>query len=208
MISENILEIRPADNYNFYNFAYSSLDGNFFLYNTKSKSVSGLEHCRELFARVFNKNRQFIGFHATQLNDKVKRINQFFNKREETLQIPEDLRTVIFKTNIDNVIILQISSFWCENSTRRSLFTLFLRGAATEYCKDGKFESFFNYCYAKDTKIAIEWFLKGNVYPTYKRLYGSGSVGFGGWVQEFGSVTPEILSKKLVNQPPTAQSVK
>lgn len=207
MISNQTISIH----YNEYNDYLSYLDDVGFYYRLSVKNrITYDSHCREQFARVFTKKSKKIGFASDDLD--IKKLNQFFEKREATLNLP--VKTVFYKTEndgdkLDDFVIIEPSPFWLETTTSRGLFTLFIR-AAVMYYKNNFLESLQKYHLTEKCIPAIQHFMNGNTKPTFKFLgYRNAQYNFGGYdhwrdsrisgfVQFFANRNQEELNKLLV----------
>lgn len=76
-------------------------------------------------------NRRTVGYVKSKID--IQKINSFFEWLETKLGIPNDQHTVFFPTNHKNAVAIVVSTFWIENFTRKSLFSLFLRYAASYF---------------------------------------------------------------------------
>lgn len=181
-----------------------NISGFFFLFypevSKNDYNTTKFTTCRESLAHYISKEEKkyYIGFRCSQ-NKLIIKIDSFFNAREETLNIPESERTVIFKTNNIYNLIIKPANFWLENTTRLSLFTLFLRMSAV-YPSYSFEKSIDKYDLAYETKDAILYFMEGNTIPVYKRLARRGYVS--GWHSQFSNRN-ENYFKKYLKKPKT-----
>lgn len=138
--------------------------------------------CRESLAyyvNVYKHPLKYLGFKCDiKPKNLLKRINSFFNKYEKLLKIKE--RTIFYPQpkGKENFLIMKVSPWWSENTTRASLFSLFLRLAAVYYLENNLDKAIEKYDLANRTKLAIKYFLAGNTVPTYKNI-GKG------WYEKF-----------------------
>jgi hypothetical protein len=175
---------------------YGNADGYFFLYGEDSH-ITHVYRCRVEFAWKFGVLNKFIGFSHQYLN--IDRVNEFFKIVEDRLGLRHG--SVFYRTNYIavNTIVIKPSSFWLENETKRSLFTLFLRCAVEYYLNDFN-EALNKYELAKKTIPAIEWFLSGNTKTTYEKMTQKDQEGYGGWVAEFQYSSHNELQRQLIKE--------
>lgn len=174
MISSKKLHLNTHNNQMFY---WKNFTGFFFVYLPKSKQVKHYTaiKCREEFHDYWSARNRYVGFGGHGVDAKIKRINQFFEKIEgkNYLNLSPVDKTVVFKTDEENAIILKVSSFWSSVEIRRNIFTLLLRCAAVHYT--GNFmKSLDSYDLTARSNVqrALLFFLKGNVNPTFKKFRG------------------------------------
>jgi hypothetical protein len=187
MISDKILKINNPDSLN----KYELFEGEFFIYTGKTIEFNSVDSCRELFSENFNSKTKYVGFHHSFLD--IKKIDRFFTRREEKLkdQIPENKRTIIYKTDIENTLVLEISPFWRKNLVCRAMFTLLLRCACVYY-ENNFNDAIENYNLASLIKPTINHFLEGNTIPTFKHIPDESVVEF------FNGADNEFINQKLV----------
>lgn len=194
MISEQPLNIPISQTKQFY---YNSHAGKFFLFNSKKNIISYIRSCRVEFAWHFTKRTTHIGFHYHLLD--FEKLNHFFTKRENKLKLEK--RTVFHKVeNHPNLVIIELSPFWVENSTRRSLFTMLLR--ASIYYDNDFYAALNKYDLTKLPNIqnAIKYFFEGNVNPTYKNWTRRDDEGYSGFYAQYRNSDEEHLKKMLVKE--------
>lgn len=162
MISQQSLEFSRVCDF----LRYAGEHGMFFIFNPKTRRVGAADTCREVIGWHFKRNTSFLGFVRPDLN--INSLNTFWEKIEKKLKL--DIPTVLYPVaNEPNMVILELSPFWLENSTRRGFCTLFLRCGAV-YFEDKLLHAILDYDLAHRIKDVIYWFLEGNTVPTYKRL--------------------------------------
>lgn len=168
---------------------YYSTDGVFSLFNKlKMRQDFNVYYCREEFSDYFKSNCNWVTFICKNLN--IAYLNKFFTKIETQLKISK--KTVFYKTNNKHVVILNISPFWLENSTKRGFFTLFLRCGGT--CYSGNFNNAIDaYSLTRQIKNTINWFLSGNTKVTE-------DVDGGSLVDTFKNMDAYRLSAFLVKE--------
>lgn len=199
MISEKILTVYAP-----HQLSYGVSSGLFFTYNARNKTVKDgcAWKCRESFHDNWDKRSVYVGFYATNIDENIKKISQFFDRREgpKELNLPDKLKTVIYKTNRDNVIIFELSNFWRGLALRRSLITLLIR-LSVVYYKGNFQDSLDSYELTSgeysDVAGAILYFLQGNVNPTFKGFVKPGGGFCDGFVDIFYNVHQKDLSKYL-----------
>lgn len=205
MISDKTLTIQiPGE------LSYDTDYGLFFIYNSVTKRPSNIKKCRELFGKNFQQKSKFIGFAVTDINS-IKRINTFWNKREEKLGIAEENRSVFYKASLPNgkelknIVIVKLNNVWLKDFVARAITTLLFRIAATHY--ENNFDNAINQDeWAGLCKPAILFWLDGNTKPTFKKfknLYYNGEENPNnhdntGFVYHFEDCSPEDLKKLLV----------
>ena len=126
--------------------------------------------CRELFHSYHYTNTKIL--YCTQYD---RNLVAFLNHIEDRLKLPEELRAKVYKTNLNNILYIELGPFW-KRKCCRQLFTALLRDGRKF---DGKnFNHIINRSqYFKYTKTALNYFLKGNTAFTRPR--------FNGWVTTF-----------------------
>ena len=194
MISNRIITINSQKSVGQFGYQYGA--GAFFLFNPKNDTIGELVHCRVEFAWKFNKNKTHIGFYAPNLD--LAKIDRFFTKREDKLKL--QTRTIFYKVfGQKDAVIIEISPFWTENSTRRSLFTLLLR-AALNY-NNNFYDCLDEYTLTRPETIkkAIRWFFEGNVNPTYSKFTRKDTEGYTGFYAQYLKSDDEYLRKMLVS---------
>jgi hypothetical protein len=152
----------------------------------KDNKIGAMDTCRELFSYNFSISTRRVGFYGNRLD--VKKIAKFFDIIETRLKLAE--KSVVHQTNHKRAIVVVLSPFWTENTTRRGFFTLFLRCACIHYI-DSVEEALKSYHLAREIPFTIRHFLDGYCKPTYKRLrYGL--------VSTFQPKTKDQIRKMLV----------
>lgn len=189
MISDQTLQINTH-----HHFRYGSPLGFFFTYNPKTKQINNIRSCREEFAWNFRKTQKFAGFYCDNIN--IKKVNKFFEKREEKLGL--EIKSIFYKTNVNNIIIVEFAPFWLNNPTNKGVFTLLLRAAAVYYNYSFD-DSLLTYPLASKVIPAIKHFMNGNIVPTYNNLRGKPWES--GFVAKFTGKTQEELNKMLIRPP-------
>jgi hypothetical protein len=196
MLSSKILKIKN----HLYINPYNSTSGQFFIYDTKFSIIDGIHSCRELFSEFFTCKTEYVGFTFSNHKDiNINKVVKFFEYIERRLknQIPSNKTTIVYSTNIKNVIILKISPFWRENNVRRAMFTLFLRCACVHYKTSFK-AAIINYALAYSIQPTINYFLKGNTIPTFRHSYLDDEI-----VDRFSWASEEFINRQL--KKPTAK---
>lgn len=187
MISEKVSTI--TDTKNKMGYASGKEQGSFIILDDKG-DIYNLMTCRDSFLNNTTDKTEVAGFHFPGID--IRSLNNFFEEIEEKLVLEE--RTVFHASTINDVVVFEIPLFWREHVCKRSLFNLFLRCGAVFYktTVDNALES---YPLANQHKAAVDYFLDGNVFPTFT-TWAQYKNGF---CSEFnGLTTPEQLSKKLI----------
>lgn len=181
---------KPININHFHHFLfYNSDNGHFFFYNPKTRNCICARDCREMFAWEFKKDKTHVGFRS--FNVDVERFHEFWEIIENKLNLAQK-STIYALENLDSAFVIELSPFWLENTTRKSLLTLLMRCGANYYHKNSTFyDALGNYYLSKQVSPAIKYFLQGYTQPTYKKLKG----GF--WTQFYGA-TGNSLSKLLI----------
>jgi hypothetical protein len=162
MISNKILKINDRDGAIGY---YGKSKNGVFVDIYKGTIVDNLEECRDEIRYYLDKNLKFIGFYKTNLN--LIKLNQFFNLIETKLKLKQ--KSIFYKSNIEDLIIMEISPFWSKCVIKRDFLTLFLRCGAVYY-KTSLNQAFNDYDLTKKIKPTINFFLDGNTDPNYSPL--------------------------------------
>ena len=127
------------------------------------------DKCREQFAKKFKNTTKGIFYSVSY--EKINAVPHFIRDTEAFLDISEF--TKYYRTNKDNVVYMQVSSFWKNCYMKRSLFTLLCRRGLEynrknwerfllgEISDTGKLEIDSNYDMAKKTRNAILRFFLG-----------------------------------------------
>lgn len=185
MISKKIVNIPTVANH-----AYTGGHGYFILNNSQFHS------CRESFQVIFKSNS--ISFCYATID--IELVDKFFSFIENKIKIPENEQTVFYRTNIvpndgnskNYVINIKVSDFWMQNEVYKGLFTLFLRCAVVFY--KGDFDNaILSYPLSNRVRHVINWFLKGNIYPT-DTAYLSGFVSK---YEKQNNLASHFTSKKI-----------
>jgi len=171
-------------------------NGYFTVYDPKTKTnIDNIHSCRETFSSFLNslsaERREFIGFSLVGVN--IETMEKFMSILEgEKLKLKE--KSVLYRTNLKNYVIIKPSSFWMQNVTRRDIFTIFLRSAPKMQDGDGKkiLPAVLRYNLGAAVVMAIVHFMRGNVNPTYGNSYS-------GFVNKFQNMKPAELEKALVH---------
>jgi|ERR1017187_10155216 hypothetical protein len=189
MIGKITLEL--SDKRNALNYVYG--DGCFWMIDPATLEVLRGDTCRERFASPFQKDTKFICFSCSHLD--IRTLNQFFQNIEKKLGL--ETQTVFYYTNKKCAVVIMVSEFWLSNTTRRSIFSLFLRCGAVHYRNEMNFEQAIdNYHLTREVKPAIKWFMDGNITPTYT----DSEIGYG-FVNKFrGYSETEYLRKLLIKE--------
>lgn len=128
----------------------------------------------------------------------IQKFDKCLSEIEKNISIPEENRTIIYRTPITNVIAMKLSSFWVENFARKSLFTLIARGIVAFY-KTNFLKDLDNYPLARECKPAIERFLNGYTKEGEEPMnYKDHIMKAGGFVKHFKERTQSQLDKMLV----------
>lgn len=172
------------------NLNYISQHGHFFFFNPKTHNCTCARDCREMFAWEFRKNKTHVGFFSSCVN--IEKFNEFWEIIENKLNLAQ--KSIIHPLeNFNQAFVIELSPFWLENTTRRSLLTLLIRCGANYYYGDYTFDEALNeYYLAKETTPAIKHFLEGNTKPTYTKF------GYGGWYSKFVHLKKDDVGQYLV----------
>lgn len=190
---------------------YASTAGIFFLYDPKLKTVTVLKSCRDelrwhweladpstgyggggAFKTIIS---PYIGLTRGSVWD-IPAFAARWDEIETMLNLTN--RSSIHATDKTGAIILNLSAFWLENDTRRSLATLLIRMLAMNPTQtlDQAIQS---YMLSRDVAPAIKWFLGGHTKPTYDRMTLTTHSRWVGFYNEMsGLTTPEQLITKLI----------
>lgn len=114
--------------------------------------------CRESFQSIFKKNIETIAFsHKPKTGENIATFIRIF---EDKLKLKKN-RTTFFLTDKNNILLVNPSAWWRKYLIRRSLFTILLRAAqAYDIKKDNFEEALYSNDYSRETKAAINLFLK------------------------------------------------
>jgi hypothetical protein len=195
MISQQISKI--TDKNNRLGYADSKGLGFFTVFNTDG-DITYVCTCRDQFLASTSEKTDVAGFHFPNIN--IQSLNNFIEEIEEKLKLEEKM---IFHTStIKDLIVFEIPSFWRNHICNRSLLSLFIRAGVVYY--NSTFENAITaYPLANSVKPAIDFFLEGNIFPTFTKWKGNG------FVSEFaGITTPQELSNKLSLYEPIKFEVK
>lgn len=166
------------------------------------------DKCREQFAKKFKKNTK--GIFYSVLYEKINVVPYFIRDTEIFLNISDI--TKYYKTNKENVIYMQVSSFWKDCYMKRSLFTLLCR-LGLEYNRNnwesfllgeipdtGKPEIDSNYDMARKTRNAILRFFLGftKYVGDLDHLKKDHFPEKHGWVLEFAEKNNDYIKSVLV----------
>ncbi len=159
MISRKILQIQ--DGYG--NMGYSYAMGTFFTMDNLQKCYTfPAKKCRVEFDWQFKSHIKYIGFNCLDLD--IIKVNKVFREIEKKLKLTK--RTKFYRTQYQNVMILELPKFWTNHHTNRSLITLLLRAVAVYYKTDFN-QAITDYELAAKVKMAINHFLEGNTESTF-----------------------------------------
>ena len=149
--------------------------------------------CRDIFQSIRNSifEKQGMLFHSVHCDNAVKLIKRI----EKHLKIKN--KSKFKKTNRNNIIHIEISSFWLSSKIRKSFFTLVLRCAEHYFEKISTLEIMKDNLYGKATKTAIKKFLDGNTHFRYNGSYGYGSNGWYYFFREY-TLRSQGFIKRLV----------
>lgn len=152
-------------------------------------NISVIYTCRDQFLAGTTEKTDVAGFLSPGVDIQV--LNNFFEEIETKLNLSE--KVIFHASTIPNLIVVEIPNFWREHIARRSLFSLFLRAGAIYY-KTSFENAIESYPLANSIKPAIDFFLDGNIFPTFTKWKPNGN----GFVTEFSGITSkEELNKKL-----------
>lgn len=188
---------------------YAAPNGAFFRL-TKSGTTenipSNIGTCRETLHNYFNVKTEKLGFFRRAIDGglDIEFINSFFDFIQKTLKVEEPI--IFYKTSHESFIIIELNDFWKQDTTRQQLFSLFLRCTTfytkgTEFTMDSLKQAMERYGLVRSNCCwpAIEWFLSGNVNPTYTNgmwINQAGSSG-NGFISKFANARTEFLYKSL-----------
>lgn len=128
--------------------------------------------CREYFQDESSGIRRILFVHTAH---RTKNISSFINILENLLEIEE--KTIVGPTQRYNISWIRASSWWTTTSMKRSLFTILLRCGTNYKIKQNNFEeALFSVVYTKNTRYAVERFIKGHTKYTGKKK---------GWYNQF-----------------------
>lgn len=130
--------------------------------------------CREVVGKYFTGKSSHIAMRATDAD--AARVNAFFEIIENKLKLPKNQRTIVYQGKNKEYVVLKVPKFWLKNATTRGFYTLFFRCAVAYFFHDNFSKALKDYLLTNTMKNQIQWFLKGNTQPTYKRLKGKGIV--------------------------------
>jgi hypothetical protein len=161
--------------------------------NNTSAHIPSWVACREVFGGHFTKKTENFAFsHKPKCGINIA---AFFARFEDQLKLKKN-RTLFTLTDKNNIIIVIPSLWWRKYLVRRSLFTILLRAAQAYVIERDNFEdALFSDPYAKETKIALRAFLKGQTFAKKKMLL------YSGWKATFANKRePEVLN--ILQKPP------
>jgi hypothetical protein len=168
-------------------------------------------YCREKFLVKFDEKTQ--GFFFSHDVDKGKNIANFISKFESILkltQLNKPYTTSTFSlTDHENVLWINVSSFWSDCLFKRSLFTALLRsGSNYDLSTDNFDEALFSptfkddekvNLYMRQTKNAVLRFMFG--FTKYVGVYPSTTateIIRHGWKDEFMNISVSKVRNKLI----------
>jgi hypothetical protein len=174
---------------------YGYSKGSFFIIDKKNKTIlhdTWPRTCRVEFASDFQRGKNWIGFQI--LNLKIDLLNEFFQNIEKKLNIKNP--TVFYYSN-ENVVVINVSSFWMKTALKRSVFTLFLRCGAMYY--NGNFLNAINsYDLTYKVKSALERFLDGHTFTRLRKIDNDGYPA--GFVTLFEYMSEKQLVRHLIKK--------
>jgi len=187
MLSKKILVINDVGQY----LGYISTKGTLFIYY-KDGSIGNVKNCRVEFSWSFREQHKRIGFSRPNLD--INLFNEFFEKIENKLNLK--IKSVFYKTDKEDTIIIKLAPFWLQNDTRRSLLTLLMR--CVSIYKGNLDETLENDVLAQHVLLAINYFLNGFTVPTYGDMNKKDCQGYFGFVTQFKNVSEKQLKTMLV----------
>jgi len=147
--------------------------------------------CRESF------HEDWLGYKSSDLiyychdRNKGQSIGRFIARIESRLGLKT--RTEIGPTQRVNVSWVKVAPWWHQNEARRTFFSIVLRAARRYNPSKRNFnEALYTNKYGKQTRPAIEYFLKGHTRYSFPRYY------FDGWCETFKKLKLQEVSKLLI----------
>jgi len=163
---------------------------------SKKSVISNWVYCRESFHNDSTSMNQLLFCHS---KDKGKNIACFINELEDRLKHKN--KTVCGPTKFNKVMWINPSSFWKKQTLRRSLFTALLRAGQKYNPAINNFETaLFSHEYIRQTRNAVEWFLKGNTW--YSKNDSNNQ-----WKSTFVGLSTEEVKKLLSKKPVKKESL-
>lgn len=203
LLSETIIQLEASD----YHYTYNYERGVYFTYHVETKSFGAWYDCRMQHGwALLNQNGAgskpgcLTGF-LFKFNDKHLDINlfdKFWTYLENKLGLKQ--KTILYKTNLENIVLMKLSPFWTEDDTKNGLLTLFIRAAGVFYKGKGTFnQSLKDYILTKNIYPMIMRFLRGYTKDTEEfTIKRNGHSYLEGVVAEFENLTKEQLNTRLV----------
>lgn len=164
MIANKTIQIEDFEGY-----SYSE---GFFLIFSKlghNLSVDLIDGCREVFGDEWRGGRRLVGFSCRDLN--IKNLDSFFRLVEHRLKTKS--KTVLYRTQYKQCVVIKPSKFWLKNSLRQEFFSLFLRLGAIYFrtSKHSLNAAIRKYDLTRDIEPVINEFLSGKTNLSKKHRY-------------------------------------